>query len=52
MDQQDRKASIRARMDELIKAIAKAICDGNLPVTEQRVLRVRLAREQRNCPEG
>ncbi|WP_164937279.1 hypothetical protein [Bradyrhizobium vignae] len=41
MNQQDRKAAIRARMDELIEAIARAICDGKLPVAEQWVLRVR-----------
>jgi len=54
MDQQDRKAAIRARMSEQIEAIAKAICEGKLPVAEQRVLRAlatQLAKEDISPPQ-
>ncbi|MGY3240050.1 hypothetical protein ACVMAJ_006940 [Bradyrhizobium sp. USDA 4448] len=39
MDQQDRKAAIRTRIGEQIEAVAKALCNGKLPVAEQRILR-------------
>ncbi|MGY3233328.1 hypothetical protein ACVWZ4_006118 [Bradyrhizobium sp. USDA 4472] len=48
MDQEDRKAAIRARMSEQIEVVATAICNGKLPVAEQRILRAlasQLARE-------
>lgn len=54
MDQEDRKAAIRARIDEQIEAVAKAICEGKLPVAKQRVLRaltVQLAREDTSPDE-
>ncbi|SFK00965.1 hypothetical protein [Bradyrhizobium sp. Gha] len=49
MDKEDRKAAIRVRIDEQIEAIAKAICEGRLPVADQRILRAlvtQLAREE------
>ncbi|MGY3344699.1 hypothetical protein ACVW16_007393 [Bradyrhizobium sp. USDA 4474] len=48
MDQQDRKSAILARMSEQIEVVAKAICNGKLPVAEQRILKAlatQLARE-------
>lgn len=43
-----RKAAIRTRIGEQIEAVAKALCNGKLPVAEQRILRAlaaQLARE-------
>jgi len=38
MDQKDRVAAIRSRIDEQIEVIAQAICDNKEPVAAQRVL--------------
>jgi len=44
---------MRARMDELIEAIAKAICEGRPPAAELRVLRGLAAQfaKEVTCPE-
>ena len=55
MDQQARNASILARMDGMLEAIAKAICEGRLSVAEQRMLRgltVQLAKEDTHPEKG
>ncbi|UPJ69874.1 hypothetical protein [Bradyrhizobium sp. 187] len=39
MEQEERIAAIRSRMDEMIEKIAEAICLGRTPVAAQRVLR-------------
>lgn len=49
MDQKDRGAAIRNRIDEQIEVIAQAICDNKEPVAAQRVLAAlagRLAAEE------
>ncbi|MGY8706102.1 hypothetical protein RAD16_10215 [Bradyrhizobium sp. 18BD] len=44
MDQKDRVAAIRNRIDEQIEVIAQAICDNKEPVAAQRVLTALAAR--------
>ncbi|MBR0844521.1 hypothetical protein JQ607_30335 [Bradyrhizobium liaoningense] len=54
MDQKERRAALRARIEELTEIIAEAICAGQSPVGPQRLLEAlgaQLAREE-TIPEA